>query len=392
MYQAGTIPYLYSKKTKKLKLAVIGLGTGITAGFLATRPEVDVVKVLEISSSVIKASKFFNDYNFQLGKNPKVQIINVDAVRYFLRGNETFDIIISQPNQFWAAGIENLLTKEFYKIIKSHLTADGVFLQWIPAYSTTNEMFLSTAKNILANFSDAKLFQLSKADIGILASNSTLQLNPNLNFNSKFLPDLRFSGLMLLRNKPGFETLLNSQKTKDHTIETPKIAYWGDRARFTKEGPTILNMLLQQRYLDASKKQTFELLNTNFPSGAYCSRGETNLVCWRFNEMQRAYKKFLDNSKPEISRIKAYNYIRLEGIYEKDFEFLIHMQNLVLKKITSPPDPVNVLSAAYLAEEFMNEGVIAQGKQLAQKYMKNSGLSAEQIKKISLEVKDRFLY
>ena len=48
----------------------------------------------------------------------KVNIIEIDAFKYFSRINKKVDIIFSEPSNPWVTGIENLYTPEYYQLIK----------------------------------------------------------------------------------------------------------------------------------------------------------------------------------------------------------------------------------------------------------------------------------
>ena len=114
------IPYLYAPQKKDLETAVIGLGTGVSAGSYVPLEDIKNIKVLEISPAVIQAVKTTPPkLNFQVMQNKKVNIKEIDAFKYFTRSQKKFDIIVSEPSNPWVLGVENLFTLEFYEMDRS---------------------------------------------------------------------------------------------------------------------------------------------------------------------------------------------------------------------------------------------------------------------------------
>ncbi len=92
---------------------VIGFGTGVTAGELASLEESREVQVAEISPAVIAAAPLFDFGNLGASLNPKLTIVRGDAYRTLLRSPGQFDLIVSEPSNPWVTGIEMLYSREF---------------------------------------------------------------------------------------------------------------------------------------------------------------------------------------------------------------------------------------------------------------------------------------
>ncbi|MGA8180068.1 MAG: hypothetical protein WB792_08405, partial [Desulfobacterales bacterium] len=122
------IPALLAEKRNNIM--VVGLGTGVTAGELTLYPDVDRIDVAEISPSVVAALPYFGEFTHSIQKDPRVHILIGDAFRIIGRSNKKWDIVISEPSNPWVTGVDSLFTRDFYRLVRSHLTEKGVLMQW----------------------------------------------------------------------------------------------------------------------------------------------------------------------------------------------------------------------------------------------------------------------
>ena len=169
------LPYLYSSPKENLKTAVIGLGTGISAGVYAKLDSVKSVDVLEISPFVSQAIlKAPPELNFHVMKSPKAKITITDAFKYFTKTDKTFDIIVSEPSNPWVVGVENLFTLEFYKMIANKLNTNGIFAQWLQTYEMDTRTLKIVFKTLAQVFPYAEAYYVGHDDILILASSQKM--------------------------------------------------------------------------------------------------------------------------------------------------------------------------------------------------------------------------
>ena len=134
MAMAATLPALMAKNAEKA--FVIGWGTGITAGELASLDSMTQVDVAEISPGVIQAASFFDSASQNASQSPKVHIIESDAYRALMRSKTRYDLIISEPSNPWVTGVEMLFSREFLSAARDRLTEGGVYAQWFHQYET----------------------------------------------------------------------------------------------------------------------------------------------------------------------------------------------------------------------------------------------------------------
>lgn len=118
---------------------VIGLGSGVTAGSVATHESVANLDVLEISPEVVKASEFFHSVNKNVLDDPRTNLIVADARNYLMGTTKRYDVIISEPSNPWISGISNLFTRDFFELAKSRLAPGGVMSQWFHTYDMSEE-------------------------------------------------------------------------------------------------------------------------------------------------------------------------------------------------------------------------------------------------------------
>ena len=94
MFLISSLAYLYAPDKKQgLSSAVIGLGTGISAGVLGILEESSEVTVLEIAPAVIESVKRSPSFNFGVMSNPKVKVLAQDGFKYFTKTKKKFDVI-----------------------------------------------------------------------------------------------------------------------------------------------------------------------------------------------------------------------------------------------------------------------------------------------------------
>ena len=128
---------------------VVGCGAGVTAGTYVLYPSVERIVICEIEPLIPPAAKvYFGPENYDVLKDPRVEIIIDDARHYLLATDEKFDIITSDPIHPWVKGAGALYSKEYFELCKKRLNPEGVVTQWVPLY----ESRLDAVKSEIATF------------------------------------------------------------------------------------------------------------------------------------------------------------------------------------------------------------------------------------------------
>lgn len=169
---------------------VIGLGSGSWSQVIAHMPSVESVKVVEINGGYLDVIGLHPAVR-SLAHNPKVQLIVDHGRRYLTQHpNEKFDLVVINTTFHWRAYISNLLSAEFFGMVRDHLTDDGLFV-----FNTTgSEAAQKTALTVFRH--------------GALHSGNTMYLSqapvtPNLRRLTATLSDFRIDGKLVMKGSEG---------------------------------------------------------------------------------------------------------------------------------------------------------------------------------------------
>ena len=154
---------------------VVGLGSGVSAGALAQMPGMQRVDCVEIEPEVARAASFFSEINHGVLEQPQFNLILTDA-RHLLTGSkQTYDLIVSEPSNPWMSGIASLYTKEAFELVKSRLSGNGLFCQWIHGYAMSEADFKLVLNTFASVFPDMMLFTPAGSDYLIIGSQRRIE-------------------------------------------------------------------------------------------------------------------------------------------------------------------------------------------------------------------------
>jgi spermidine synthase len=143
----GHLPALLHPKPRSV--LVVGCGAGVTAGCFVLHPGVERIVICEIEPLIPRVvAQYFSFENYNVLKDPRVEVVYDDARHYILTTREKFDIITSDPIHPWVKGSATLYTKEYFELVKRHLNPGGLVTQWVPLYETKENV----VKSELATF------------------------------------------------------------------------------------------------------------------------------------------------------------------------------------------------------------------------------------------------
>jgi spermidine synthase len=140
----GHLPLMVSDAKR---VAVIGWGSGMTAGAVLTHP-VESVDAFEIEPAVVEASQFFAPVNGKPLSDRRLRLVMGDARSQLLRIEGEYDLIISEPSNPWITGVSNLFTRDFFQIAASKLKPEGILCQWFHLYGMSEE----SSRSLIATF------------------------------------------------------------------------------------------------------------------------------------------------------------------------------------------------------------------------------------------------
>lgn len=154
---------------------VIGLGTGESAGWLASMPTIERVDVVELEPAIDEMARRSSDLNCDVLHHPKVHRIYNDGRELMLSTDQKYDVIISEPSNPYRAGVASLYTQEFYRAALDRLTPHGLFIQWVQAYEVdgaTVHSVLATARSV---FEHVEVWQSIPGDLQLVCSPQPLR-------------------------------------------------------------------------------------------------------------------------------------------------------------------------------------------------------------------------
>jgi spermidine synthase len=134
-------------------ILVVGCGAGVTAGTFVLHPEVERIVLCEIEPLIPQiAAGFFGKENYNVLRDPRVEVVYDDARHYVLTTHEKFDVITSDPIHPWVRGSAALYTREYFELCKRHLNPGGIVTQWVPLYESSPEVVKSEMATFFGAF------------------------------------------------------------------------------------------------------------------------------------------------------------------------------------------------------------------------------------------------
>jgi spermidine synthase len=123
------------------KVAVVGLGLGITLRATANHPTVDHVRLIELTPEMVEAHRTHPELTGNVLGSPKVHLRVDDGRNFMAMSEEKYDMITADPIHPRITGVGYLYTREYYEAIKKRLNRGGIVVQWMPMYQLSPESF-----------------------------------------------------------------------------------------------------------------------------------------------------------------------------------------------------------------------------------------------------------
>jgi hypothetical protein len=123
--------------------AVIGLGSGDTVHAVAGRPELQRITCIEIVRPQLDTLE-------QLGRrssygglrslltNPRIEHVFGDGRTHLMRAGRAYDIVEADALRPGSAYSGNLYSEEYFRLVRSRLTANGLAATWAPTVRVHN--------------------------------------------------------------------------------------------------------------------------------------------------------------------------------------------------------------------------------------------------------------
>jgi spermidine synthase len=114
-------------------ILIIGFGTGSTTEtilHLKPKPE---IKLVELSPALIQNLNHIS-YLKSILTDDAVNLIYADGRKYLYNSSEKFDAIFMDPLFTTTSYSNNLYSRQFFELIRDHLTSNGVLMTWMDEY------------------------------------------------------------------------------------------------------------------------------------------------------------------------------------------------------------------------------------------------------------------
>jgi spermidine synthase len=178
---------------------IVGLGSGMTAGAVLRHTNILQARVIELSPQVAEAARRFGPSNDGVMENPRLKLTIEDAKSFMKTTDQKFDIIISEPSNPWMAGVAAVFSKEFYESCRARLATNGLMVQWVQIYETSDETFQTVIKTLSETFPFIRLWRAQSGDLIMTATlqPQTVDLDAMLKHMSepRLMQDLARAGI-----------------------------------------------------------------------------------------------------------------------------------------------------------------------------------------------------
>jgi spermidine synthase len=177
----GLLPLLFYRGETPPTVALVGFGSGVTAGAITQYP-IKSLEVVELEPAIYRASHFFDNDNHRPLENPKVTARVGDGRNFLTQRSDRFDVLVSQPSNPWLTGVSNLFTREYFRDIKTRLAPHGVFCQWAQLYEMSPWNIKTIYRTLREEFPYVYVFAAEdlSSDTILLASLEPLKLDLNV--------------------------------------------------------------------------------------------------------------------------------------------------------------------------------------------------------------------
>lgn len=174
----GHLPVLLHENPKEIMVACFGTGT--TCGAAAVQPEIETVRLVELSPMIVGAGDCFAASNHSVLHSPKLKKSLTDARNYLLTTQDKFDAITFEPPPPCDVGIVSLYTTDFYRLALSHLRPGGIMCQWVPLHEASEPLWKMQVQSALQVFPYVSLWLPNSGEALLVCSDR----RPNYDINN----------------------------------------------------------------------------------------------------------------------------------------------------------------------------------------------------------------
>jgi spermidine synthase len=152
---------------------LISYGMGSTALALAEQPGLRSVDVVDVSREILGLAETIYDPQANPLRDPRFRV-HVEDGRFFLWSTkERYDLVTGEPPPPKIAGVANLYSREFFRLVHERLNDGGIVSYWLPIHELTARDTRAVLRAFCDVFSNCSLWNGSSDDwimIGVRGS------------------------------------------------------------------------------------------------------------------------------------------------------------------------------------------------------------------------------
>jgi spermidine synthase len=153
---------------------VVGLGSGQSAGWLASVPTMKHVVVVELEERVVDFAAASAATNHDVLRAQNVDVIVGDGREALHTATETYDVIMSEPSNPYRAGVAGFYSVDFYESALRALSPTGLFAQWLQGYDVDAATVQTVIATLRFVFPHVSVWRTSSSDLLLIAGPSPL--------------------------------------------------------------------------------------------------------------------------------------------------------------------------------------------------------------------------
>jgi spermidine synthase len=164
------------------RVALLGLGTGITAAGALFHP-LERLTAVELVPEVATAARLYlRDANRGVLDDARTRLVIGDARAYLRTTPDRFDVTVGDLAVPWRPGESALYTLESFAAARRTLAPGGLFCQWVPLFQLSEAELRIVLRTLLAVFPRAQVwrgdFSANEPALALVATAEPITLDP----------------------------------------------------------------------------------------------------------------------------------------------------------------------------------------------------------------------
>jgi len=349
----GHLPSLLAKKHGRA--LVIGMGSGVTLGALATYGY-EQIHCVELEGAVIEAAKYFSKENRNVLADPRIKNFVNDGRNHLLAEKFAYDVIVSEPSSPWMAGVANLFTKEQFELMKKRLLPQGVVCQWLNIYSMSPKNVQMIVKTFYSVFPHTSLWQSTGADLLLIGSIQPIvydraAIDKEIKKNLLLQNDLKqfkiydAAGLLACFLLAEDEVAAMSKDALMNTDNFPFLEYFAPLSLYGVEQVVIQN----EQMIASFRGRRYPVMTPPIKSGnenVDFHNAIARALIFKEKYRYAALEIGLSNLEKVLNKGSVLNYGILQVILQKPDEAISNLENYLKE------DPRNAEACFYIAKAY----------------------------------------